>query len=323
MNSIIPQYSSTLPHIASLCNAIHEVLTMSQSYQERKRLMSLYHHRYAHLSPVESCNVGVCFYCGDIATEKDHLPSLATIEYCMSAYNDLQPILVPSCSECNSIAGDRLHLSLNDRFTYIQSRYKTGKKGRLLDSYLLHKDDEELEYGENLGRMIKASLFEGKIINDKVQHIPFDFYINGDEKKITDTIFTDKKHFTVFGQSFKTATAAETYSVNTYKINRTLLRKYLGDCRGSFDRAVKLCQIDKARKTISAMTIKTLKQAEIPVSKKMVSDSVASKFRSLPEKRKLYSVILEAVKYHLDNMQHPKAEEYNSRLAEYIETQIR
>jgi len=65
-----------------------------------------------------------CFYCGLVlATDIDHV-----IPYSHSKDNSVDN-LVPACSSCNSIAGDRLFADVNEKRKYILSRREEKEDG--------------------------------------------------------------------------------------------------------------------------------------------------------------------------------------------------
>jgi hypothetical protein len=81
-----------------------------------------------------------CIYCGEAATCRDHFPPYS-----------VEPVkgwLLPNCTECNLLAGDRHPYSFKKRATYVRDmlahRYK-----RLLETPII--DDCELaQFGESL-----------------------------------------------------------------------------------------------------------------------------------------------------------------------------
>lgn len=64
---------------------------------------------------------GACFYCGEYATEVDHV-----VPYSYLA-NNSSPNLVPACWICNRIAGNKNFDSLSDKKAYILRQRATPK----------------------------------------------------------------------------------------------------------------------------------------------------------------------------------------------------
>jgi len=97
---------------------------------KRKDLRSIYQERYSEISAVQLECVGRCYYCGDTAEVKDHYPPLSTAD-CFSVEDDIDWLLVPSCSECNLLAGSEPHNTLEERREYIQEKLKSRYKKEL------------------------------------------------------------------------------------------------------------------------------------------------------------------------------------------------
>lgn len=93
--------------------------------------------KYAALyRPAPNCAEGVCAYCGLPADSKDHVPSLSFVAemgtmHCFD--NKIPLVLVPSCRECNSILGNKLLPTFEERRHFIAKKLKTryGKYARL------------------------------------------------------------------------------------------------------------------------------------------------------------------------------------------------
>lgn len=58
----------------------------------------------------------VCHYCGQAAETLDHVPPRA------SWRTDCERFRVPSCNECNCLAGDTFHATFAERAEYIKAR---------------------------------------------------------------------------------------------------------------------------------------------------------------------------------------------------------
>ena len=107
---------------------------------KRNVLLTIYGERYKRLYPVNLEDKGLCFYCGEYATTMDHVPPLAVVEN-ISRLED--HFLVPSCFECNSLAGDEPHTDLEERRDFIRS--KLHKKYKSLIRQSAHWYEEEID----------------------------------------------------------------------------------------------------------------------------------------------------------------------------------
>jgi hypothetical protein len=67
-----------------------------------------------------------CYYCGQLATDIDHIPpQVARSKLFDLGFMDRYPIHeLPCCRECNSILGDRLPWTLNERRAYVKKRLR-------------------------------------------------------------------------------------------------------------------------------------------------------------------------------------------------------
>lgn len=79
--------------------------------EENKRWLSALETLLSHLWEQH-----LCAYCGDTATDREHV-----VPRCSA----LPSFLVPSCSECNSIAGGTLFSSPADKAAYIKKRLRS------------------------------------------------------------------------------------------------------------------------------------------------------------------------------------------------------
>lgn len=66
-----------------------------------------------------------CFYCGDPYTERDHVFPISRIgDYVIDEIKD-NLLIVPSCTECNRIAGNVVDPSLPDRKDRVEAVLRT------------------------------------------------------------------------------------------------------------------------------------------------------------------------------------------------------
>ena len=101
---------------------------------------------------------GLCYYCGEVMSVYDHVPPKSTVEAELSMDSTLRPILIPSCNECNSLAGGASHKSVLERKEYIHSKLRKRYR-KVLDLEWEEYEIEELilDAGEtNLIRSLKA-----------------------------------------------------------------------------------------------------------------------------------------------------------------------
>lgn len=90
-----------------------------------------------------------CFYCGEIATELDHVPPVSRIYDYIAIYDRHTPLLVPSCSECNQMLHDSLQSDVFTRFDDCK-KLLTSR----LSKYIRYGNiwtEEDLEYAQFTG----------------------------------------------------------------------------------------------------------------------------------------------------------------------------
>lgn len=85
----------------------------------RLALLTIYHRRY---DRVTCRQPNRCFYCGDIASELDHCPSLDIAASLGDGWHRVPHYLIPACKECNARLSDRPLLTPCTRAAYLARR---------------------------------------------------------------------------------------------------------------------------------------------------------------------------------------------------------
>jgi len=103
-----------------------------------------------------------CIYCGEYATDLDHVMPLHIVSTLdMTGENVRKELkqglsLVPSCSECNSMAGSAPFDLIRDKREYVQNKIRK-KYAKYLNQ--VHWEDWEIEeLGPNMKREVNRSL---------------------------------------------------------------------------------------------------------------------------------------------------------------------
>lgn len=103
-----------------------------------------------------------CVYCGDTAHELDHVfPVSKSSQLDLSRPNVRRELgqglsIVPACTECNRIAGNRPFTLISEKRRYIQNRLKEKHK-KLLHGVVWDLDELE-DMGPNMKRYILESM---------------------------------------------------------------------------------------------------------------------------------------------------------------------
>lgn len=115
-----------------------------------------------------------CVYCGQNATCKDHVMPLKvasqldlTNKYLWEKIKHLM-VLVPSCSECNSIAGSEVFENIRDKRSYIQNVLKKKHRKWLRHVEWDQEDIEEL--GPNMLVEVKKAMKNKLVVTRRVYY---------------------------------------------------------------------------------------------------------------------------------------------------------
>lgn len=152
-------------------------------------------------STVEICSLATIIY-----------PSISNVEFFDYVGANLDHILVPSCTECNSLASAELDVSLEERMVTINRKLEKKYKKNISASVL----DSETDYmSGRLRRAVEEFSKVGLEVQERIKYQGFDYEIAGVRSfnKISGL------KFSAFGKTFSTATAAIRYSCYRNKIS--------------------------------------------------------------------------------------------------------
>lgn len=164
--------------------------------KKRSQLESIYSYKYKHIIAHNIADKNFCLYCGDYAQCLDHQPPVSAVDRISGSHGAFEYALIPSCSECNSLLGDKLTNTVSDRFN-LAKRLLIKKYRAMLAATATDRDDWYLT--GDLKRQCKAYDAAGKDIRDRVSFAGYGFDIDGANQDvrrfeilINDKIFTDK-----------------------------------------------------------------------------------------------------------------------------------
>ena len=106
-------------------------------------------------------NFDCCFYCGDIATERDHILPVA-IRGGPRLFQNQET--VRSCRECNSLLGSTKLSSVAERYDWLIRKYE---KRYALDKPIPKWDVDELM---EMGRNLRTSILEAQLKRERGEH---------------------------------------------------------------------------------------------------------------------------------------------------------
>ena len=192
--------------------------------------------RYFPCSPIDSHDIGKCFYCGLEAEEqfKDHVPPERYLAFLPSLKLDHEPCTVPCCKECCELLAKCSETRLGDRMehlnTQIAKRYREA-----LTIYERWNERELADVEDSLGRSLKAGIELGKEAYLRIKFRGFPYELNG--KSYRKESEPDVS-FEVFGEVFISFRDALQFASEAYKINIDVLKKRLATTK-SFDEAIR------------------------------------------------------------------------------------
>jgi len=111
-----------------------------------------------------------CFYCGEPAASEDHVFPLVALDslLCEGSAPKGSDVLtiVPSCLECNSLAGDKVFNTREEKKRYIQRRLQNRYRDVLHQE--VWDDDELAEMHGDLHRWITQSEVERRRVQSRI-----------------------------------------------------------------------------------------------------------------------------------------------------------
>lgn len=184
-----------------------------------------------------------CFYCGEYEYDLDHVPPTSRYHDFIGIYDSHQPILVPSCKECNGMLSNSLQKDIYERFDECKK-----KLTRKLSKYLRYEliwYDEELEYADFTGEFEKFSKAVPKEIEKAKQRLSWDHWpvsIDGIEIENVQMSY----NFKLDGKEFRTLDHLLEYVKRVHKVPVKYFEKVLlivGYAK--VDYALRICQTQK------------------------------------------------------------------------------
>jgi hypothetical protein len=113
-----------------------------------------------------------CAYCGERATDREHLVPYSfisdLIKATQGADKSLWTWILPACSECNGIAHDQLYISAASKRKFIQDRLE-AKYADLIDVEPWTDDDYQ-DMGPTLLQYVKARQAQADILRQRIRY---------------------------------------------------------------------------------------------------------------------------------------------------------
>lgn len=121
-----------------------------------------------------------CFYCGEPASTKDHMPPLSRFHDYYAIYDQHRPLQVPCCNECNILLGATLQPNIYKRVEELKIKLTTRYKKiiRYMDIW----DEDSLEFSEFTGNFL--SFVEGlklscDVVERRLNWVPWEISVDG------------------------------------------------------------------------------------------------------------------------------------------------
>lgn len=109
-----------------------------------------------------------CAYCGERYTDIEHLVPHSWFEKVSAKAGDYWTWLLPSCSECNSIASDQLFATPRNKREYVQKRLIARYDFAFISEQWTQEEIEEL--GPNLRQYVSANQAKAENIRERVKY---------------------------------------------------------------------------------------------------------------------------------------------------------
>jgi hypothetical protein len=199
---------------------------------------------YRQIRAAHGKNFNVCFYCGCIATENDAIPPLKYAEFYLKTREEADFYRVPACIECFDFARSDKSALLGQRVDAVKRKlaHKYQKAIRMYELWD-HDEIEDLDY--HLKHSVNAGLVLGKESYERSKFKGFDFEVDGEKLSAN---YVENKIFTVFGEKFDHFRDALDYGSRAFRIPKAKLREMFAEHDNSFDAAIKIFQVEMARK---------------------------------------------------------------------------
>jgi len=130
---------------------------------------------------VPSDKMYTCFYCGDFASEDDHVPPISRLSDYQCLYDKHQPLLVPSCKQCNRLLGPSLQPDIYQRVDHckVLLTRKLGKYvryGEIWDDYAA----ERAEFSGSFQLFVESAAKMAEIVDARLNWEPWPVSVEGD-----------------------------------------------------------------------------------------------------------------------------------------------
>ena len=207
--------------------------------QNRKLLEHIYGGRFNRIYALDGSFWNLCYYCGDVATEMDHVPPISTVEFFDVTREPADFFLVPSCKECNLLGGSEPLGILDARAEYIREKLKWRHRKHWRQTQLWTEEevDEliESEGNTSITRSLKAIVNSEEDLQSRLQFKGYLFEVRGSKHTIN---YERSTKFNVFGVSFDTFKEALHYAINAYKVKADVLYSYAVESGGNVEKAL-------------------------------------------------------------------------------------
>lgn len=139
---------------------------MSKASKKRQELLTQYRHKYTpHFS-----EQGKCFYCGDVATERDHCPPVSwcdvTTEKTWIRFKVIF-VTLQCCAPCNLTLGGKPIFTVLDRVIFLE-QYLSNKFERIVS---LWSNEEIAEMSPEFQRSIRARRKVVNALHARILHV--------------------------------------------------------------------------------------------------------------------------------------------------------
>lgn len=133
-----------------------------------------------------------CFYCGEIASTKDHVPPLSRFHDYYAIYNQHRPIQVPCCGECNSLLGNTLQQNIYKRVEDLKIKLTTRYKKIMRYNDVWDEDSVDFcEFTGDLKKFLDGVKSSYEVIERRLNWQPWPLTLDGEVIDVVDS--SDRK----------------------------------------------------------------------------------------------------------------------------------
>lgn len=188
--------------------------------------------------------IGLCFYCGELANEYDHVPPASRYYDWMATYDCHKPLIVPCCSSCNKLLSNELQKDIYHRYDVCKEKLNLH-----LSKFLKYEDiwwDGDFEYAGFTGNFKKFAESMVDMVAYAKSRCDWEHWPVSVDGESVDRL-SHQSGYSVDGKKFNYIDDLYSYVKKKYGVNRQYLIEVvelLGISKLEY--AIRICTTNKA-----------------------------------------------------------------------------